>query len=104
MAQYELNLRDYIRIFRKRKLIVIASSIVFTFLFIFYSSRQVPYYQATAMVKYEERQTVAGKPVEVQGTIFIRIENGWIVESWILVDQMGLLQQLGVVPPSRGNI
>lgn len=40
-----------------------------------------------------------GRPVEVQVTIFARIENGRIVEDWILVDQMSLLQQLGIVPP-----
>jgi steroid delta-isomerase-like uncharacterized protein len=43
-----------------------------------------------------------GRPVEVQGTIFARIENGLIVEDWILVDQMGLLHQLGIVPPPSG--
>ena len=41
--------------------------------------------------------------VEVQGFIFARIENGWIVECWIFIDQMGLLQQLGIVPPPRGS-
>jgi steroid delta-isomerase-like uncharacterized protein len=44
-----------------------------------------------------------GRPVEGQGTIFARIENGRIVEHWILVDQMGLLQQLGIVPPPSGH-
>jgi steroid delta-isomerase-like uncharacterized protein len=43
-----------------------------------------------------------GRPVEVQGIIFACTENGRIVEDWILLDQMGVLQQLGVVPPPRG--
>ncbi len=43
-----------------------------------------------------------GRPVEVQGIIFGRISNGRIAEDWTLVDQMGILQQLGLVPPSRG--
>jgi predicted ester cyclase len=38
----------------------------------------------------------------VQGIIFARTENSRIVEDWTLVDQMGILQQLGLVPPSRG--
>jgi steroid delta-isomerase-like uncharacterized protein len=46
----------------------------------------------------------SGKPVKVQGTIFTRIENSQIVESWILIDQMSMLRQLGIVPPSRGSI
>jgi steroid delta-isomerase-like uncharacterized protein len=39
--------------------------------------------------------------VEVQGMIFGRIENGRITEEWILIDQLGILQQLGLVPPAR---
>jgi steroid delta-isomerase-like uncharacterized protein len=42
-----------------------------------------------------------GRPIVVQGIIFARIENDRIVEDWILVDQMGMLQQLGIVPPPR---
>jgi predicted ester cyclase len=41
-----------------------------------------------------------GRPVEAQGIIFARTENGRIVEDWTLVDEMGILQQLGLVPPS----
>jgi steroid delta-isomerase-like uncharacterized protein len=42
-----------------------------------------------------------GRPILVQGIIFARTADGRIVEDWILVDQMGLLQQLGIVPPPR---
>jgi predicted ester cyclase len=42
-----------------------------------------------------------GRRIEVQGIIFTRSENDLIVENWILVDQMGILQQLGIVPPTR---
>lgn len=45
-----------------------------------------------------------GRPVEAQGVIFARTEKDWIVEHWILIDQIGILQQLGVVPPPRANI
>lgn len=37
--------------------------------------------------------------VEVANTLFTRIEDGLIVERWLLVDTLGLLQQLGVVDP-----
>jgi hypothetical protein len=37
----------------------------------------------------------------VQGIIFARTAGGRIVEDWILIDQLGILQQLGIVPPSR---
>ena len=42
-----------------------------------------------------------GRLVEVQGLIFARTANGRIVEDWTLVDQMGILQQLGIVPPPK---
>jgi len=45
----------------------------------------------------------SGRLVEVQGIIFARIREGQIVEHWILIDQMIMLQQLGVVPPPRSN-
>jgi predicted ester cyclase len=35
--------------------------------------------------------------------IFARIENGQIAESWTLLDQMSMLQQLGIVPPPRSR-
>ena len=41
-----------------------------------------------------------GKQIQVHGIIFGRIVNGRIAEDWTLVDQMGILQQLGIIPPS----
>jgi predicted ester cyclase len=40
-----------------------------------------------------------GRRITVQGMLYARIEKGQIVENWLLVDQMGLLQQLGLIPP-----
>ena len=39
-----------------------------------------------------------GRPIVVQGIIFARVEECMIVEYWILIDQFGLLQQLGIIP------
>jgi predicted ester cyclase len=41
-----------------------------------------------------------GKRVDALGIIIGRIEDGRIIEDWTLTDQLGILQQLGVVPPS----
>jgi steroid delta-isomerase-like uncharacterized protein len=41
------------------------------------------------------------RPIVVQGMIFARTANGQIAEGWTLVDQMSILQQLGIVPPPR---
>jgi len=45
-----------------------------------------------------------GRPIEVEGFIFARIAAGRIVENWILIDQMRLFQQLGIIPPPRRSI
>jgi len=44
------------------------------------------------------------KPIVVQGLIYVCMENEQIIESWIMIDQMGMLQQLGLVPPPRSTM
>jgi predicted ester cyclase len=39
-----------------------------------------------------------GKQVTLSGIDILRIENGKIAERWAEYDNLGLLQQLGVVP------
>ena len=39
-----------------------------------------------------------GKPVEVKGVVIDRLEAGKMADSRILMDTLGLLQQLGVIP------
>ena len=39
-----------------------------------------------------------GRPIEVRGIIFGHISNDRIAEDWTLLDQMGILQQLGIIP------
>jgi steroid delta-isomerase-like uncharacterized protein len=40
-----------------------------------------------------------GKQVKVEGMDIWRIEGGKIRENWVVMDIMGLMTQLGVVPP-----
>jgi steroid delta-isomerase-like uncharacterized protein len=42
-----------------------------------------------------------GRKIVAKGITFARTENGRIIENWILIDQMGMLQQLGIIPPPR---
>ncbi len=44
-----------------------------------------------------------GRQIKALGIIFARTENGQIVEDWTLMDQIGILQQLGLVPPPAGH-
>jgi predicted ester cyclase len=39
-----------------------------------------------------------GKQISVSGTAIDRFENGQSVEHWEIIDQVGLMQQLGVIP------
>ena len=41
----------------------------------------------------------SGKAIEVTGTTVYRIAGGKIVECWSNADRMGMLQQMGVIPP-----
>jgi steroid delta-isomerase-like uncharacterized protein len=41
------------------------------------------------------------KLILVQGLTYARIENDQIIENWTMIDQMDVLQQLGLVPPPR---
>ena len=44
-----------------------------------------------------------GKSVTVTGIIIFKIANGKIVESWSNIDMLGLMQQIGAVPPPKQN-
>lgn len=60
MPAYELSLRDYLRVVRKRKFVVASSFIIFTGLAAFYASRKPVVYEAATTVKIAERKTIAG--------------------------------------------
>ena len=60
MSQYELNLRDYSRIFSKRKFVIIAAFLAGIIGGIIYLSTQPPIYEASTTVKILQRKTVAG--------------------------------------------
>jgi steroid delta-isomerase-like uncharacterized protein len=42
-----------------------------------------------------------GKQVKVTYMDIWRIENGKFVENWVQMDMVGLMQQLGVIPPPK---
>jgi polysaccharide biosynthesis transport protein len=60
VPQYELNLRDYLRIFRKRRLTIVVTFILVSVLSAFYLSKHEEIYKAIATIKIEERKTIAG--------------------------------------------
>jgi steroid delta-isomerase-like uncharacterized protein len=40
-----------------------------------------------------------GKQIHVKYIDIWRVENGQLVENWVQMDMLGMLQQLGVIPP-----
>jgi steroid delta-isomerase-like uncharacterized protein len=42
-----------------------------------------------------------GKQATISDIEIFRVTNGKVVENWVQVDFLGLLQQLGVIPPMR---
>jgi predicted ester cyclase len=45
--------------------------------------------------------TPTGKQITVTGMVILRFAGGKIVEAWWISDALGVLQQLGVIPPTR---
>src|SRR5262249_50126356 len=45
-----------------------------------------------------------GKPVSISAMELNRVASGKVAEHWVILDQLGLLQQLGVIPvPGAGG-
>jgi polysaccharide biosynthesis transport protein len=65
VAQYEMNLRDYWLIVRRRRMIIIASTVLVALLSFGFARQKVPIYQATAAVKFEQSTQLSGLLVEV---------------------------------------
>lgn len=76
MPQYELNLRDYLRIFRKRRFSIVAVFLLVTLVSGIYLYSQPHSYKADVTVKIEERKTIAGLLTE-----WIMYNPGDVMES-----------------------
>src|SRR5215510_10469448 len=65
MAQFEPNLRDYWQILRRRRMIILASTVLVALFSFCIAKQKVPVYQATAAVKFEQSTALTGLLVEV---------------------------------------
>ena len=59
MAQYELNLQDYLRILRKRKWVLILITTACVLSSYVYSKAQVPVYRTDTSIKIIQRERMA---------------------------------------------
>jgi predicted ester cyclase len=46
----------------------------------------------------------AGRTVVIEGTEILRVEGEKIVEDWVIWDALGLLRQLGLLPPMSSTL
>ena len=65
MPQYELNLRDYLRIFRKKRLMIIIPCLAGMVFSAAHFSKQKVFYQSSTTVKIDERKSVTSMLTEV---------------------------------------
>lgn len=63
--KYELNLRDYIRILRKRKWVILFTFVIIVISSILYTRSQTPIYEASAAIKIERKLSIAQSLFEV---------------------------------------
>jgi Mrp family chromosome partitioning ATPase/uncharacterized protein involved in exopolysaccharide biosynthesis len=106
MPQYELNLKDYWFIIRKRKaLIVLITLLIGVFSFIFsYIKRPIPLYRASTQVRIERNSTFSGLLLEViRWTSWNDMEtNARIVKSFSLIENVA--KKLGYIDPNMNTI
>ncbi|HEB84141.1 MAG TPA: hypothetical protein ENI92_03980, partial [Bacteroidetes bacterium] len=103
MAQYDLNLRDYQRVLRRRwRVVVFSTFLVILFSYFFGRSRQ-PLYRTFASVKIEETSTVAG--LLLQRLTYTRWDNiataQELIRSFPVMEKVA--KRLGKIDPSLSS-
>ncbi|HMH52738.1 MAG TPA: polysaccharide biosynthesis tyrosine autokinase [Candidatus Acidoferrum sp.] len=99
MAQYEMNLRDYWVIIRRRRLVIIASTLLVALLSLWFSRQKVPIYESTSSVRYEQSTSLTGLLVEVlaMGSGGDNIETqGSVIKSYPVLEEA--LRRMGKLP------
>jgi polysaccharide biosynthesis transport protein len=102
MAQYEMNLRDYWLIVRRRRLIIVASTVLVALFSLWFARQKVPVYQATAAVKFEQSTALTGLLVEVLSySTADNIETqASLIKSYPILEEVA--RRLGRLPRGAG--
>ncbi len=100
MAQYELNLRDCVRIINKKKLVILTTFLVVTISSAIYLFMQPPVYQSSTTVKILERQSIAGLLTEwiVYSPADMMESQTKIIEGFPIIKKVAL--HLGMIDES----
>ena len=102
MAQYEMNLRDYWLIVRRRRLIIVASTVLVALFSLWFAKQKVAVYQATAAVKFEQSTALTGLLVEVLSySTADNIETqATLIKSYPILEEVA--RRLGRLPAAGG--
>lgn len=65
MAQYEMNLREYWWVIRRRRVTIVLSTFLVSLFAFWFAWQKAPIYQATSAIKFEQSVSLAGLLVEV---------------------------------------
>src|ERR687883_654902 len=103
MAQYEMNLRDYWLIIRRRRTWIIATTVVTMLVSLWLARQRVPVYQATATVKFEQSTNVSGLLVEVLSySTSDNIETqATLIKSYPVLEEVA--RRMGRLPQTAGD-
>ena len=103
MAQYELNLKDYWFIVRKKKWLIISTTFLVGILSFVFSNYKKPVllYRASTQVRVERNTTFSGLMLEVvRWTSWNDMEtNARVVKSFSLIKDVA--QKLGYINPNN---
>src|SRR5262245_1936259 len=103
MAQFEPNLRDYWQIIRRRRMIILASTVLVALFSFWFAKQKVPVYQATAAVKFEQSTALTGLLVEVlsySGADNIETQAS-LIKSYPILEEVA--RRLGRLPQTTAG-
>ena len=98
MAQYEMNLRDYWMIVRRRRLIILVATVAVMLLSFWLAKQKVQVYAATSAVKFEPSSSLSGLMVEVlsySGADTIETQAA-LIRSYTILEEVA--RRVGAVP------
>ncbi|MBM4443587.1 MAG: polysaccharide biosynthesis tyrosine autokinase, partial [Candidatus Rokubacteria bacterium] len=101
MAQYEMNLRDYWMIVRRRRVIIIVATLAVMALSFWLAKQKVQVFQASSAVKFEQSASFSGLLVEVlsySGADNIETQAA-LIRSYTILEEVA--RRLGVVPTGK---
>jgi polysaccharide biosynthesis transport protein len=98
MAQYEMNLRDYWLIARRRRLTIVLCTLLVAVLAFWFSRQKVPVFDSTSSVRYEQSTSLTGLLLEVLavgGGDNIETQ-GSVIKSYPVLEEA--LRRMGKLP------